>query len=129
MGRGYEWTLDDVREAHRRAKMKRLEWAEACDTAQKMECEYWTRQLVKKFPGLEYNTHKAYLATIAYRNGNQECRVIGPIVSEYGVAQILVWHRGSKGKFHKTATCYQCDEIVPFITDVCWPTDAKESEA
>lgn len=127
MRRDYEWTLDDVREAHRRAEMKRLELAEARNTAEEMECEYWTRQLVKKFPELEYNTHKGYLATIAYGSGSQECRVLGPEVSKYGGAQLLVWRRGSKGKFNKLATCYQCEEIVPFITDVRWPAASKEA--
>lgn len=127
MTRKYEWTLDDVRDAKRRAEWKRLEWSEASDTAEAMECEYWTEKLVRKFPQLKYKTEDFYIATIAFSGGDEICRVRGPKKYEYGGTVVLVWHKGSKGKFNKLAARYQCEEIVPFVTAVSLPTAKDEA--
>lgn len=129
MERDYEWTLDDVRDAQRRAELKRLEWAEARDTASAMQCEYWTRQLVRKFPELEYKADCGYFATIAFRGGDEFCRLQGPKKYEYGGTHVLVWHKGSKGKWNKLARSYQCSEIVPFIKAVSLQKTGKEESA
>jgi len=121
MERDYEWTLEDVRDAQRRAELKRLEFAEARDTAYAIQCEYWTRQLVSKFPELEYKADIGYWATIAFSDGDELCRVQGPRKYEYGGTKVLVWHMGSKGRWRKLATSYPCSEIVPFIKAVSLP--------
>lgn len=127
MTQNYEWTLDDVRDAKRRAEWKRLEWAEALDTSKAMECEYWTRTLVQKFPELEYKTEDGFFATIAFSDGDEICRVCGPKTFEYGGTEVLVWHKGSKGKFNKLATRYKCEDIVPFIAAVSLLTAKHEA--
>lgn len=121
MERDYEWTLDDVRDAMRRAELKRLEWNESRDTAFAMQCEYWTRQLVRRFPELEYKADCGYFATIAFSDGEKLCRVKGPKKYEYGGTRVLVWRKGSKGKWNKLASSYQCSEIIPFIKSVSLP--------
>lgn len=129
MEREYDWTPDDVRDAKRRAEWKRLEHAEARDTAFAIELEYWTRQLVKKFPELEYKAEDGYFATIAFSDGDELCRVQGPKKYRYGGTQVLVWHKGSKGKWNKVARGYQCSEIVPFIKSVSLPQKGTEEDA
>lgn len=129
MEQEYEWTLEDIRKAHRRAQILRLTCHEAFETARSMEQEYWTRKLVSKFPKLEYNTHNVYLATIAYEDGDETCRVVGPEISSYEGVGLRVWHKGSKGKFHKLATFFKCEEIVPFITDVSLLAEDAEAVA
>ena len=129
MERGYEWTPDDVRDAKRRAEWKRLEYAEARDTARAIELEYWTRQLVRKFPELEYKAEYEYLATIAFSDGDKLCRVQGPKKYEYGGTQMLVWSKGSKGKWNKLARYYQCSELVPFIKAVSLPKKGTDEVA
>lgn len=117
----YEWTLGDVTDAFRRAELQRMKFECARTTARQIEREYWTAVLVKKFPELEWKVDSIgfrYLATIAFSDGDQQCLVCGPSLGGYRGAHVLVWHRGSKGKLHKTATEYKCDEIVPFIRSV-----------
>ena len=125
----YHWTLDDVRDARRRAELKRVRWAEARDSAGAIEREYWTRLLVAKFPQLEYRTDDQYTATIGFSTGDEICMVRGPRVNEYGSVRVLVWHKGSKGKFNKLAQAYRCEEIVPFIQAVIVHGEKEEVPA
>lgn len=125
----YEWTLEDVREAKRRAQWKRLEWSEARDTARAVECEYWTSQLVSRFPSLEHRTDCIYLATISFAEGDEQCRVRGPIVTDWGGCALLVWRKASRGSFRKNADRYDCEETIPFIKEVRIPSGPEVNEA
>ena len=129
----YEWTLTDVTDAFRRAELQRMKFECARTMARNIEREYWTAVLVKKFPELEWKVDGIgfrYLATIAFSDADQQCLVRGPMLGGYGGTHVLVWHRGSKGKLHKTATEYRCDEIVPFIRSVTLlKEDGKEAVA
>jgi hypothetical protein len=114
----YEWTEADVAEAKRRAALKRIESEEASRSARAIEESFWEAKLIAKFPDLEYRTHEVYAALIAFSDGDQWCMCKGPTTSPFAGVQMLVWHKGSKGKFHKTATTYECGEIIPFVKEV-----------
>jgi hypothetical protein len=56
---------------------------------------------------------------VAFSDGDQECLCRGPLSGwRVGEIEMLVWHKGSKGKFHKTAVRYDCCQIVPFLKQV-----------
>ena len=114
----YEWTEADVLDAKRRAALKQMESRAAHVEACEIEETFWERKLAAKFPELEYCTHEEYGALIAFSDGDQWCMCKGPIRSKYSGVQMLVWHKGSKGKFHKLASSYECSQIIPFIKEV-----------
>jgi hypothetical protein len=116
----YQWTEADVADAKRRAALKHLEAQELSRTAGQIEEEFWEKKLISRFPELEHRTHEVYRTVVAFSDGDQECLCRGPISSGWRVGKIemLVWHKGSKGKFHKTAVRYDCSEIVPFLKQV-----------
>jgi hypothetical protein len=116
----YEWTEADVVDAKRRAALKQLEAKELVRSALHIEEEFWEARLVSRFPELRHRTHDTYHAVIAFSDGDEECLCKGPILSNWVIKQIrmLVWHKGSKGKFYKTAAQYDCRRIVPFIKQV-----------
>jgi hypothetical protein len=114
----YEWTDADVLDAKRRAALKQMESRAADVAACEIEEAFWEKKLWTKFPELEHRTHDQYGGLIAFRDGDQWCICKGPIRSPYQGVRMLVWHKGSKGKFHKLATSYECSEIIPFVKEV-----------
>jgi hypothetical protein len=118
--KNYQWTEADVAEAKRCAALKQVEAQQSVRSAGQIEEEFWESRLVSRFPELEYKTHEIYEAVIAFNDGEQTCLCKGPISSSWlpGSVGMLVWRKGSKGKFHKTAAQYDCGQIVPFIKKV-----------
>ncbi len=116
----YKWTEEDVADAKRRAALKQIELEEAKRAARQIEESFWDDKLVARFPQLEGRTHEPFGAVISFSDGDQDCMCRGPVGPQWALGKVcmLVWHKGSKGKFHKQATEYSCDEIVPFIKQV-----------
>jgi hypothetical protein len=114
----YEWTLEDIATLQKRAEMKEFAALEARRRARLVEQCYWERQLsqIAKKLGLDYVTYwKKHEVVIGFSDGDCSCVIKGPVIAPGHGVCVYVWHKGSKGKLHKTATCYRCHEIIPFI--------------
>ena len=114
----YKWTLEDIAKAQYRAEMKEFAASEARGRARQIEQCYWEKefsQIAKKL-GLSYvySWHR-HEAVIDFSDGECSCVIKGPCIAPGHGVCIYVWHKGSKGKLHKTATRYRCNEIIPFI--------------
>jgi hypothetical protein len=114
----YKWTEADILEAKKRAALKEMDWRAAVVAAAEIEETFWERRLADKFPEIEYLTHQHYAALISFKDGEEWCMCKGPIRSGYRGAQVLVWHKGSKGKLRKLADSYDCGDVIPFIKEV-----------
>jgi hypothetical protein len=114
----YRWTEADILEAKKQAELKHLEWRNASWSAVSIEKQFWERLLADKFQEFEYGPPDCYAALISFDDGDEWCMCKGPVRKSYGGLEMLVWHKGSKGKLRKLADSYECHEIVPLIKEV-----------
>jgi hypothetical protein len=138
---GKQWTEDEVDAIAKEAVRKKYEADAAMAAAADIEVEYWTRDLIERFPVLksDYDENtidvcvsscrsndQDFLCTVTWSNKTEICIISEPErpyrygTTCYPHATVKVWwQRAKKSKnpeFLKDYGTVRCSEIIPFIT-------------
>jgi hypothetical protein len=139
-----EWSEEYIENLKRNALIKLFEAHASMDAALKAEEEFWTHELVQKFPALQCkydHRHFNYLlpgraifyGKIGFSDEDAVCLIGVPEQSNrYNgkprAVTMPVWHQTSDGKkFKKLAVSYPCKSVIPFLSDVR-PLTPKEND-
>lgn len=138
---GKRWTEDEVDAIAKEAVRKQYEASAAMAAAADIEVEYWTRDLIERFPVLESDydentidisargtrwNDEEFLCTATWPAKTEICIISAPMrPRSYGTtcyphATVKVWWQCAKKskspEFLKTYGDIRCSEIIPFIT-------------
>ena len=138
---GKRWTEDEVDAIAKEAVRKQYEASAAMAAAADIEVEYWTRDLIERFPVLESDyddntidvsargtrwNDQEFLCTVTWSDNTVICIISAPMrPHKYGTtcyphATVKVWwQRAKKSKspeFLKDYGAIRCSEIIPLIT-------------
>jgi hypothetical protein len=138
---GKRWTAQEIDAIAKEAVRKKYEADAAMSAAAEIEVEYWTRELIERFPVLEsdydentfdvyvtgdWRTDKDFLCEVTWSDTVETCIISAPEhpsrggTVNYPHARVKVWwQRAKKSKnseFLKEYNTMRCSEIIPFIT-------------
>lgn len=138
---GKRWTEKEVDDIAKEAVRKKYEADAAMAAAADIEVEYWTRDLIERFPVLESqhdentidisaigsrSNEQDFLCAVTWSDKTEICIISAPERPyKYGTicyphATVKVWwQRAKKSKnpeFLKEHCTVRCSEIIPFIT-------------